>query len=66
MNTAPYTNRSPVVAGNSSRGPGRIRLGVQRIDDPHHPKGYREQPSPAEMRKLQNRKTGEQYRKCAI
>jgi len=33
-----------------------IRLGVQRIEDPHHPRGYRELRSPAEMRKLLNRK----------
>lgn len=30
-----------------------IRLGVQRIEDPHHPRGYRELRSPAEMRNLQ-------------
>jgi hypothetical protein len=29
-----------------------LRLGVQRIDDPHHPRGYRELRSPAEMRKV--------------
>ena|SRR5207245_11005678 len=36
--------------------PRAIRLGVQRIEDPHHPRGYRELRSPAEMRKLLNRK----------
>jgi hypothetical protein len=36
--------------------PRLIRLGVQRIDDPHHPRGYRELRSPAEMRKPLNRK----------
>ena len=36
--------------------PRLIRLGVQRIEDPHHPRGYRELRSPAEMRKLLNRK----------
>ena len=36
------------------------RLGVQRIEDPHHPRGYRELRSPAEMRKLLNRKVAEQ------
>ena len=35
----------------------RLRLGVQRIEDPHHPRGYRELRSPAEMRKLLNRKS---------
>jgi hypothetical protein len=36
--------------------PRTIRLGVQRIEDFHHPRGYRELRSPAEMRKLLNRK----------
>lgn len=44
----------------------RLRRGVQRIDDPHHPRGYRELRSPAEMRKLLNRKIAEQSGKCAI
>ena len=44
----------------------RLRLGVQRIEDPHHPRGYRELRSPAEMRKLLNRKIVEQGGKCAI
>ena len=44
----------------------RFQLGVQRIDDPHHPRGYRELRSPAEMRKLLNRKIVEQDGKCAI
>jgi len=43
-----------------------IRMGVQRIEDPHHPRGYRELRSPAEMRKLLNRKIVEQDRKCAL
>ena len=44
----------------------RLRLGVQRIEDPHHPRGYRELRSTAEMRKLLNRKIAEQNGKCAI
>ena len=44
----------------------RLRLGVQRIEDPHHTRGYRELRSPAEMRKLLNRKIAEQGGKCAI
>ncbi len=44
----------------------RLRLGVQRTEDPHHPRGYRELRSPAEMRKLPNRKVVEQGGKCAI
>jgi hypothetical protein len=43
-----------------------IRIGVQRVEDPHHPRGYRELRSWAEMRKLLNRKIAEQDRKCAI
>jgi len=46
--------------------PKLVRLGVQRVDDPHHPRGYRELRSPAEMRKLMNRKIREQGGKCAI
>jgi hypothetical protein len=37
-----------------------IRMGVQRVEDPHHPRGFRELRSPAEMRKLLNRKIVEQ------
>ena len=45
----------------------RVRkLVVQRIEDPHHPRGYRELRSKAEMRKLLNRKIVEQNRQCAI
>ena len=46
--------------------PKLIRLGVQRIEDPHHPRGYRELRSPAEMRKLLNRKFWSRARICAI
>ena len=44
----------------------RLGLGIQGIEDPHHPRGYRELRSPAEMRKLLNRKIAEQNGKCAI
>jgi hypothetical protein len=40
--------------------PRLIRLGVKRVEDPHHPRGYRELLSPGEMRKLLNRKIVEQ------
>lgn len=43
-----------------------MRLGVQRVEDPHHPRGYRELRSPAEMRKLLNQKIIDQGKKCAI
>ena len=36
------------------------QLGVRRIDDPHHPRGYREIRSNAEMRKLMDRKIAAQ------
>jgi hypothetical protein len=49
-----------------NRKPRTIRLGVQRIEDPHHPRGYRELRSPAEMRKLLNRKIVEQNGICPI
>ena len=39
---------------------------VQRIENPHHPRGYRELRSPAEMRKLLKRKVVEQDGRCAI
>ncbi len=44
----------------------QLQPGVRRIDDPHHPRGYRELRSPAEMRKLLKRKVAEQNRICAI
>jgi hypothetical protein len=43
-----------------------MRLGVQRVEDPHHPRGYRELRSPAEIRKLLKRKIIEQDKRCAI
>ena len=46
--------------------PKLVRLGVQRIEDEHHPRGYRELRSAGEMRKLLDRKIVEQNRMCAI
>jgi hypothetical protein len=46
--------------------PKLIRVGIQRVEDPHHPRGYRELRSPAEMRKLLNRKIRQQAGICAI
>jgi hypothetical protein len=40
--------------------------GIRRVEDPHHPRGYRELRSPAEMRKLLNRKIRLQGGICAI
>ena len=45
--------------------PRTVRLGVQRVEDPHHPRGYRELRSPTEMRKLLNR-VRQQGGICAI
>ncbi|MGC1362686.1 MAG: HNH endonuclease signature motif containing protein [Silvibacterium sp.] len=45
---------------------GTRQFGVQRIEDPHHPRGYRELRSPREMRRLMNRKILEQKGKCAL
>jgi 5-methylcytosine-specific restriction endonuclease McrA len=44
----------------------RNLAGVRRIDDPHHPRGYREIRSPAEMKKLLTRKIAVQDMKCGI
>src|SRR5215472_17021624 len=41
-------------------------VAVQRLEDPHHPRGYRELRSPAEMHKLLARKIIEQDMKCGI
>lgn len=42
------------------------QLGVRRVDDPQHPRGYREIRSNAEMRKLVNRKIATQNGVCAL
>jgi hypothetical protein len=40
--------------------------GVQRIEDPHHPRGYRELRSPVEMKRLLTSKITQQDMKCGI
>ena len=42
------------------------QMGVRRIQDPHHPRGYRELRSNGEMRKLLDRKIATQHGKCAL
>jgi len=42
------------------------QLGVRRIDDPQHPRGYREIRSNAEMRKLMDKKILAQSSECGI
>ena len=41
-------------------------MGVQRVDDPQHSRGYRELRSIGEMRKLLDRKIVAQNGKCGI
>jgi len=41
-------------------------MGVRRIDDPQHPRGYREIRSNAEMRKLMDRKIVAQNGICPL
>jgi len=54
-------HRSLFCCGRDQGHKGRqFRSGVQRIEDSHHPRGYRELRSSAEMRKLLNRKIVEQ------
>jgi len=60
-------HRSLFCCGREQARKARILpLGVQRVEDTHRPRGYRELRSPAEMRKLLNRKIVEQDRKCAL
>jgi len=49
-----------------NRKPTRLQPGIRRVEDSHHPRGYRELRSPAEMRKLLNRKIVEQNQICPI
>lgn len=48
------------------RGRHQRQMGVRRIDDLHHPRGYRELHSNAEMRKLLDRKIVAQNGICGI
>jgi hypothetical protein len=60
-------HRSRFCCGRQqTRNERRLSLGVRRIEDEHHPRGYRELRSQAEMRRLLNRKITEQNGKCAI
>jgi hypothetical protein len=42
------------------------QLGIRRIEDPHHPRGYRELRSNAEMRKLLDKKIIAQKGRCPL
>ena len=61
-------HRSLACCGReSARNERRTRqMGVRRIDDPQHPRGYREIRSNAEMRKLMDRKIASQNSICAL
>ena len=61
-----HNSRSCCGRGLLPSKPRLVRLGVQRIEDEHHPRGYRELRSPGEMRKVLDRKIVEQNRMCAI
>ena len=41
-------------------------MGIRRVDDPQHPRGYREIRSNAEMRNLMDRKIVAQNGVCAL
>lgn len=45
---------------------GRLTMGVERIDDPNHPRGYRELRSPAQLQKLLTQKIFAQQGNCGI
>jgi hypothetical protein len=66
MNSALFIDPSPAAGEIWWPVRSSSELGVQRIEDPHHPRGYRELRSPAEMRKLMNRKVIEQGGICPI
>lgn len=61
-------HRSSHCCGRAAipKGRGQRQMGVRRIDDPQHPRGYREIRSNAEMRKLLNRKIVTQNGICAL
>jgi hypothetical protein len=66
MNPAPFTDRYPAAVSEPVVRTRVLHPGVRRIEDSHHPRGYREPRSPAEMRKLLNRKIIEQNGICPI
>jgi hypothetical protein len=66
-NNAPFTALYTAVAGNwFSRSVASNNWGMQRIEDPHHSRGYRELRSNTEIRRLDNRKIVEQNKTCGI
>src|SRR5215471_3265929 len=58
--------KSLFCCGRERRKKARNVAGVQCIEDPHQPSGYREIRSPAEMTKLLTHKIAEQNTKCGI
>jgi len=59
-------HRSLFCCGREQAKQRQSRLGVQHVEDPHNPRGYRELRSQAEMCELLSRKVAEQGRKCGI
>src|SRR5262249_35283264 len=59
-------HKSLFCCGRKNPKSSRSLAGVQRIEDTHHPRGYREIRSPTEMKKLLARKIVEQDMKCGI
>jgi len=60
-------HRSRVCCGRAESSKAtRSTRGVERMDDPNHPRGYRELRSPAELRKVLTQKISEQKGNCGI
>ena len=67
INIVPFIAPYPAAVGNRSRKLGKRGNWMwQRIEDPDHPRGYRQLRSNAEMRELLNRNVVEQGRECAL
>ena len=58
-------HRSRSCCGRQPRASNSL-AGVRRVEDPRHPRGYREYRSPAAMRRLLGQKIREQSSRCAI
>jgi len=60
-------HHSRVCCGREEASKARhLTMGVERIDDPNHPRGYRELRSPAELRKVLTQKISTQQGNCGI
>lgn len=59
-------HKSRICCGRGLRRSHKLWTVLRRIEDSQHPRGYRELRSPAEMRKLLQRKILEQNMQCGI